>query len=73
MTPSDEIVHWIMVGLLVVMLVVLACTNGCASVCAKTWETSTEVSHSALWGPSVSQTVSVGGELGSSCHTKDEK
>lgn len=37
---------------------------GCSRVCAKTWETGTTVGHSAVWGDSVEQHVTVGGELG---------
>lgn len=56
-------------------ILVLLTLEACATVCARTWETGTEVSHSALWGNSVSQHVTVGGDLGrDQCVTeKDDK
>lgn len=38
-----------------------------ARLCAKNWSTTTEISHSVIYGNGVSQNVTVGGDLGDEC------
>ena len=48
-------------------LILCVLLSGCSHMCAKTWETSTGVSHSAIWGDSVESHVSVGGGFAAEC------
>jgi hypothetical protein len=48
-------------------LLIQACSP---HICAKNWSTSTEVSHSPMWGNGISQNVTVGGDLGDECKTE---
>jgi hypothetical protein len=54
---------------------VLVCCLGfgsCTHVCAKSWEVGGEYTASPYFGPGYSTRMSVGGELGKECRTKEE-